>query len=83
MATDAARLERNPRLLVIGLAAALWQAGVAHEAGDDLQLQSELASAYEKIGDLQGAPGRPNLSDFNGALTSLEKAKAIRLKMRC
>jgi non-specific serine/threonine protein kinase/serine/threonine-protein kinase len=54
---------------------------LAREAGDDLQLQSELASAYEKIGDLQGTPGRANLSDFSGAITSLEKAKAIRLNL--
>ncbi|MDQ4120797.1 MAG: serine/threonine-protein kinase [Acidobacteriota bacterium] len=54
---------------------------LAQESFDDLQLQSELASAYEKIGDLQGAPGKPNLSDFSGALSSLEKARAIRLSL--
>jgi eukaryotic-like serine/threonine-protein kinase len=54
---------------------------LAEEAGDDLQLQSELAAAYEKVGDLQGAPGKPNLSDFSGALASLEKAKAIRSQL--
>jgi eukaryotic-like serine/threonine-protein kinase len=54
---------------------------LAQESGDDLLLQSELATAYEKIGDLQGAPGRPNLSDFTGALTSLGKAQAIRLNL--
>ena len=53
---------------------------LAQESADDLQLQNELASAYEKIGDLQGAPGKPNLGDFNGAISSLEKAQAIRLR---
>ena len=51
---------------------------LAQEAGDDLQLQSELAAAYEKVGDLQGSPRKPNLSDFSGAIESYEKARAIR-----
>lgn len=51
---------------------------LAQEAGDDLQLQSELASAYEKIAELQGDPAKPNLSDFAGAITSYEKASKIR-----
>ncbi|MDX6612981.1 MAG: eukaryotic-like serine/threonine-protein kinase, partial [Blastocatellia bacterium] len=121
--------------LVIGLAAALWQAGVARrqrdraerrfndvrqlsntlltdiapkierlqgstearrvlvnqslkyldslaaESGDDAQLQSEFAAAYEKVGDLQGAPRKPNLGDFKGAIASYEKAQAIRREL--
>jgi serine/threonine protein kinase len=51
---------------------------LAQESQDDLQLQSELASAYEKIGDLQGNPQKPNLGDFSGALASYEKANVIR-----
>ncbi len=54
---------------------------LAREAGDDMQLQSELASAYEKVGALQGAMGRPNLSDFKGALASLEKAGDMRREL--
>jgi len=54
---------------------------LANESQDDLTLQSELASAYEKIGDLQGAPRQPNLSDFSGAAASYEKAQAIRRKL--
>src|SRR5206468_4574481 len=34
---------------------------LAGEARDDGALQSELAAAYEKIGDLQGNPTNPNL----------------------
>lgn len=51
---------------------------LANESRDDLQLQSELAGAYEKIGDLQGNPGKPNLSDFTGAAASYQKAIDIR-----
>lgn len=54
---------------------------LAQESGDDLQLQSELASAYEKVGDLQGTPRRPNLSDYSGAIVSYEKAQAIRRRL--
>jgi serine/threonine protein kinase len=51
---------------------------LAAESQTDPQLQSELASAYEKIGDLQGNPQKPNLSDFTGAIESYEKAAQIR-----
>jgi non-specific serine/threonine protein kinase/serine/threonine-protein kinase len=48
------------------------------EAGDDLELQKELATAYEKVGDVQGNPGRSNLGDTAGALASYRKAYEIR-----
>ncbi|HEX8423882.1 MAG TPA: protein kinase, partial [Pyrinomonadaceae bacterium] len=51
---------------------------LALEAGGDLALQSELASAYEKIGDLQGNPTNPNLIALTDALKSYEKANAMR-----
>jgi non-specific serine/threonine protein kinase/serine/threonine-protein kinase len=51
---------------------------LAQESGNDPQLQSELAAAYEKVGELQGAPRKPNLSDFSGAIASYEKARDIR-----
>ena len=54
---------------------------LAQEAGDDLQLQSELASAYEKIGDLQGNPSNPNFIDSDAAIESYKKAQAIRLNL--
>ena len=54
---------------------------LAREVGGDLQLQSELAAAYEKIGELQGNPKKPNLSDYAGAITSYEKANAIRYNL--
>jgi tetratricopeptide (TPR) repeat protein len=54
---------------------------LAGESGDDASLQSELASAYEKVGDLQGMPNKPNLSDFAGAIASYEKAQTIRRRL--
>jgi len=51
---------------------------LARESVDDAQLQRELATAYEKVGELQGAPRKPNLNDFPGAVTSYEKARRIR-----
>lgn len=44
-------------------------------------MQSELAAAYEKVGELQGAPRKPNLSDFSGAIASYEKARDIRRRL--
>ncbi len=51
------------------------------EASDDLELQRELAAAYEKVGDVQGNPLNPNIGDIKGALVSYEKALNIRQKL--
>ncbi len=51
--------------------------GLSAESRDDTVLNSELADAYQKIGDLQGNPRKPNLSDFAGAIDSYLKAKSI------
>ena len=40
-------------------------------------LRRELASAYLKVGDVQGRPLNPNLGDTAGALASYRKAAAI------
>ncbi|MBX3299311.1 MAG: protein kinase [Acidobacteria bacterium] len=53
---------------------------LAAETADDPSLQAELAAAYEKVGDLQGNPLKPNLSDFAGAIESYIKARDIILK---
>jgi len=50
---------------------------LASEAGADEQLQAELADAYQKIGDIQGNPTKPNLSDFAGATASYERSMSI------
>lgn len=47
----------------------------------DAALQQELASAYLKIGDVQGRPGFPNLGDTEGALASYRKSLAIRTNL--
>jgi eukaryotic-like serine/threonine-protein kinase len=54
---------------------------LANESGEDWHLQSELAGAYEKVGELQGAPRKPNLNDFPGAIASYEKARDIRERL--
>jgi eukaryotic-like serine/threonine-protein kinase len=52
--------------------------GLASDEGNDVSLQKELATAYEKVGDVQGDPHSANLGDTTGALASYKKALAIR-----
>ncbi|HJU55464.1 MAG TPA: serine/threonine-protein kinase, partial [Pyrinomonadaceae bacterium] len=54
---------------------------LAVESADDTTLQMELAAAYEKVGVLQGDSNKPSLSDFRGAIASLEKAQTIRRQL--
>jgi non-specific serine/threonine protein kinase/serine/threonine-protein kinase len=65
------------RLLVVGKALEYLDS-LAAEAGDDRELQRELAQAYDRVGDVQGNPGAANLGDIEGAIRSYEKAQAIR-----
>jgi len=51
---------------------------LAQEASDDPSLQRELATAYQKVGDVQGNPSFANRGDAAGALKSYRKALAIR-----
>lgn len=51
------------------------------ESSNDFELQAELAAAYEKVGVLQGDSRKPSLSDFRGAIASLEKAQQIRRRL--
>jgi serine/threonine protein kinase/tetratricopeptide (TPR) repeat protein len=51
---------------------------LAKEASADRDLQLELATAYQKVGDAQGRPGFANLGDRTGALQSYRQALAIR-----
>ncbi len=48
------------------------------ESSGDPTLQAELATAYEKVGDVQGNPFGANLGNTEGALDSYRKAVAIR-----
>jgi eukaryotic-like serine/threonine-protein kinase len=51
---------------------------LAKESSGDISLQRELATAYEKVGDVQGWDVRSNLGDTAGALQSFRKSLAIR-----
>jgi non-specific serine/threonine protein kinase/serine/threonine-protein kinase len=51
--------------------------GLAAEARGDRSLQMEIASAYQKVAEVQGDPTVPNLGDSKGALESSRKSLAI------
>jgi non-specific serine/threonine protein kinase/serine/threonine-protein kinase len=51
---------------------------LAREAGSDTTLQSELATAYERVGDIQGNTYEANFGDTTGALQSYGKSLALR-----
>jgi len=51
---------------------------LARDAASDASLQRELATAYEKVGTVQGNPFGANLGDTQGALDSYGKTLAIR-----
>jgi non-specific serine/threonine protein kinase/serine/threonine-protein kinase len=51
---------------------------LAQDTGNNPSLQRELATAYEKVGDVQGHPNTANLGDTQGALRSYRCALAIR-----
>ncbi|MCC6262905.1 MAG: serine/threonine protein kinase [Bryobacterales bacterium] len=53
-----------------------------HESRDDLELQRELASAYEKLGDVQGRPNVANIGNSALALECYRKALSIREEVR-
>jgi eukaryotic-like serine/threonine-protein kinase len=55
---------------------------LSHEAAGDPSLQSELAAAYERVGDVQGNPNHANLGDISGGLDSYRKALRILESLR-
>ena len=50
---------------------------LAKESHGDRSLQREVVSAYLRMGDIQGNIGVANLGDFQGAISSSEKARRI------
>jgi eukaryotic-like serine/threonine-protein kinase len=52
--------------------------GVMTETGSNASVKREVATAYEKMGDVQGNPDVANLGDTAGALQSYRKALTIR-----
>lgn len=51
---------------------------LANEAAGDTALQSELATAYEKVGDVQGALSNSSLGNIQAGLDSYTKAARLR-----
>ncbi|MCG3159886.1 MAG: hypothetical protein JMDDDDMK_00911 [Acidobacteria bacterium] len=54
---------------------------LSKEAGGDPALEWELATAYQKIGDVQGDPWGPSLGHSDQAMKSYEKAMALAQKL--
>jgi eukaryotic-like serine/threonine-protein kinase len=52
---------------------------LSHESSGDRSLQRDLATAYERVGDVQGNPYFANVGDGNGALQSYKIALSARL----
>ncbi len=57
--------------------ALLYLDSLARESDQDASLRHELASAYVKVADVQGAPNRDSLGEYAGALQSIDKAIAL------
>jgi len=55
--------------------------GLAAESTGNAALQRELATAYEKVADVQGGYRQANIGDAAGAIESYRKALAIRLAL--
>jgi hypothetical protein len=51
---------------------------LAHESAGDVDLQRELAAAYERVGSVQGDYLENNLGDSEGTLASYKKALDLR-----
>ena len=68
----------TPARLLLVERAQIYLDKLAHESGNDLSLQRELAEAYKKIGEVQYRVGYPNLGDINGALINARKELALR-----
>ena len=51
--------------------------GLAAGAPDDPATQRQLGVAYQKLGNTLGNPNAPNVGDFAGALSALERSAAI------
>jgi non-specific serine/threonine protein kinase/serine/threonine-protein kinase len=54
---------------------------LSQESAGSPDLERELATAYERVGDVQGNPYFPNLGDTAGAIQSYRKALRIRLDL--
>lgn len=57
--------------------ALIYLENLAEDAAGDAALSRELASAYEKIGDVQGRPSTSNIGDSAGAVASYRRAERL------
>jgi eukaryotic-like serine/threonine-protein kinase len=76
-------IERSPikaREIAVGRALEYLDS-LSAEAGDDSELRSELAAAYEKVGGLQSELFQPSLGKSSEALASHEKSLSIRRQL--
>ncbi len=55
---------------------------LSSESWDEVSLQLEIATAYRRIGDVQGNPNTGNLGNTAGALESYRKSLAICAKLK-
>jgi non-specific serine/threonine protein kinase/serine/threonine-protein kinase len=70
----------SARALIVSHALAYLDS-LAGEAAGDEALQAELASAFERIGDVQGRPGVASLGQRAAALDSYRRALALRREL--
>jgi non-specific serine/threonine protein kinase/serine/threonine-protein kinase len=61
--------------------ALLYLDQLAAESRGNAALQRELAAGYQRLGDVQGAPGAASLGDTKGAQASYEKALVLRQEL--
>jgi non-specific serine/threonine protein kinase/serine/threonine-protein kinase len=54
---------------------------LAVESSGDADLQSEIATAYQKIGDVQANPYQGNLGNIDGAIESYRKSLTVRERL--
>ncbi|MGA3044972.1 MAG: serine/threonine-protein kinase, partial [Bryobacteraceae bacterium] len=55
-----------------------YLSSLSKEASGDPALTRELATAYEKVGDIQGEPGAGNVGNTEGAVRSYQQAVSLR-----
>ncbi|MCI0365719.1 MAG: serine/threonine-protein kinase [Phycisphaerales bacterium] len=67
----------TPARELLATTAQTYLDSLVDEAGDDPNLQLELAQAYLRVGDIQGHPNRPNLGHIERAQHNYERALQI------
>jgi eukaryotic-like serine/threonine-protein kinase len=68
----------TPARKVIVQRALEYLARLEQEGATNLELRREMAAAYEKIANVQGAPHSPNVGELEGAANSYRKALELR-----